>query len=186
MREHPSPRSEEAALSPFSQSAAITEGAAQASTHGSQAPQLHHCAHHEPQILAVCADESLSQALTSILKKSSLSVESVATVSEGCALAASGRFEVVLSQPRLPDGSWRRLADLATRDCSDFVVILLASRFDTRQWLQALNDGAFDVIDVLHGLQDVEESVRYALWVGYLSGIGPAPDMIEWRESGKQ
>lgn len=186
MKAQSSPRSEEAGLSFLSKSAAIAEGAAQTSTLKNQPLPLHQCARHEPQILLICADEPLSQVLASLLKKSGLSVQSVATMDEGCALAASGRFEVILSQPRLPDGSWRRLTDLATRDCSDFVVILLASRFDTRQWLQALNDGAFDVIDVLDGLHDVEESVRYALWVGYLSGIGPAPDSMEWRGSGKQ
>ena len=75
--------------------------------------------------------------------------------------------------------------ELASRDCLEFVVILLAGRFDTRQWLQALNDGAFDVIDVLRDLDNIEESVRYALWVGYLSGIGPAPDSTKWQESGR-
>jgi len=76
--------------------------------------------------------------------------------------------------------------DVASRDCSEFIVILLASRFDTHQWLQALKQGAFDVIDVLYDLSDVEESVRYALWVGYLSGIGPEPDSSDWRKLGKQ
>jgi CheY-like chemotaxis protein len=186
MRAQPSPRPEESDLSFFAKSAAMAECAAESLTPASQTLPLHQGVRHGPQILVVCADVFLSHILTSILEKSNLSVESVDTMDEGCALAASGRFEVVLSQPRLPDGSWRRLMDLAGRGCLEFVVILVASKFDTRQWLQALKDGAFDVIDVLHDLDDVEESVRYALWVGYLSGIGPAPDSPEWREIGKR
>lgn len=185
MKAQPSLRSEEFGLSLFAKSAAIAQCSAETWALSSQTLPLHQCAQHEPQILVVCADEFLSYLVCSVLEKSNLGVESVDTMDEGCALAASGRFEVVLSQPQLPDGSWRRLMELASRDCLEFVVILLAGRFDTRQWLQALNDGAFDVIDVLRDLDNIEESVRYALWVGYLSGIGPAPDSTKWQESGR-
>lgn len=138
----------------------------------------------ETQVLVV-ADELLAHTILLTLENSGLSADWVTTMEEGYALAASGRFPVILSQPRLPDGSWRRLIDLANRESSKLVVILVARKFDTRDWLQALQDGAFDVIDAVYGLDKVKEAVHRAMWVEYLTGAGPAPDWLYWREIGK-
>ena len=49
----------------------------------------------------------------------------------------------------MADGSWRCLIDAANHYGLSFEVILLAQNFDLNQWVEALQVGAFDVLDVL-------------------------------------
>jgi hypothetical protein len=67
------------------------------------------------------------------------------------------------------------LVDIARHYDLGFVVVLLASTFDLKEWDEALEDGAFDVLDVLHELPKVAEATKRALWAAYLNGAGPAP-----------
>ena len=120
-----------------------------------------------------------------VLEEANLGAECVRTVAEGLLLTESRHFQVVLSQPNLPDGSWRQLREGGIHTGSEFLIILVAWKFDMRQWLQALKDGAFDVIDALHGLGALRDTVRRALWVEYLIGAGPAPEWNQSRESKK-
>jgi hypothetical protein len=55
-------------------------------------------------------------------------------------------------------------------------VILVATTFDLNEWGQALEDGAFEVLDALHELPNVAEAARRALWAAYLKGAGPRPE----------
>src|SRR5207245_9285208 len=57
-----------------------------------------------------------------------------------------------------------------------FEVVLLARTFDLSQWAEALEDGAFDVLDVVHGLPKAAQTVKGALWAAYLKGTGPCPE----------
>ena len=95
----------------------------------------------------------------------------------GCALARSGRFHVVFTIPVLEDGSWRRLADIASQYDLGFVVVLVASNFDFNQCTEALEAGAFDVLDPMHELPKTAEAAKCALWVAYLKGAGPCPEV---------
>jgi len=52
----------------------------------------------------------------------------------------------------------------------------LARTFDLSQWAEALEDGAFDVLDVVHGLPKAAQTVKGALWAAYLKGTGPCPE----------
>jgi hypothetical protein len=70
----------------------------------------------------------------------------------------------------LADGSWKRLADLANYTDLPFVVVLVATNFDLRTWVGALEDGAFDVLDALDELPKAGETARRALWAAYLKG----------------
>jgi DNA-binding NtrC family response regulator len=95
----------------------------------------------------------------------------------GCESAKSGRFQVVISTPVLGDGSWRRLVDIASHYDLGFVVVLVASTFDCNQWAEALENGAFDVLDVLHELPKAAEIAQRAQWAAYLKGAGPGPEV---------
>ncbi len=71
--------------------------------------------------------------------------------------------------------------DIAGHYDSGFVVILVATTFDIQEWTDALECGAFDVLDALHELPRVAESVKSAAWAAYLKGavrrseaIGPS------------
>jgi len=119
-------------------------------------------------ILIVCDDDDLTRQLNHVLQKEGFIAESVKSVTEGCASARSGRFQVVFSTPAVADGSWRRLADLANYTDLPFVVVLVATNFDLSSWVGALEDGAFDVLDALNELAKAGETARRALWVACL------------------
>jgi len=82
---------------------------------------------------------------------------------------------VVVSTPLLRDGSWRRLTDIANHYDLGFEVVLWARNFDLAEWVEALKEGAFDVLDALCELPRAVEAVKIALWAAYLKGAGPDP-----------
>jgi DNA-binding NtrC family response regulator len=129
------------------------------------------------RILIVCDDDSIAQRLNIALQGAGPSSERARTMTAGCALARSGRFHVVFTIPVLGDGSWRRLADIASQFDLGFVVVLVASNFDFNQCTEALEAGAFDVLDPNHELPKTAEAARCALWVAYLKGAGPCPEV---------
>jgi DNA-binding NtrC family response regulator len=99
-------------------------------------------------------------------------------MAEGCAFARSGQFQVLYTTPVLPDGSWRRLADIASQYDLGFVVVLVASGYDFNQCAEAVKEGAFDVLDPMHELPKTAEAARCALWAAYLKGAGPCPKVV--------
>ncbi len=75
----------------------------------------------------------------------------------------------------LSDGSWKRLTDIANHNDLGFEVVLWARNFDLAEWVEALKEGAFDVLDALCELQRAVQAVKTALWAAYLKGAGPDP-----------
>jgi ActR/RegA family two-component response regulator len=134
-----------------------------------------------PHVLIVSSDEALAASLMSILEESDIAAEYVTTVTEGCTLAESGLFQVVLTEPALADGTWRRFNNSPAHRRLQFAVVLIAKGPDLRQRVRALKDGAFDVIDALNDLSKAAEVVIRALWVEYLNGLGPGPESIRFR-----
>jgi DNA-binding NtrC family response regulator len=135
----------------------------------------------EVRILIVSENDSLAERLAMALPEADFAWERARSITAGCESARSGRFQVIVTTPLLADGSWRRLVDLAGHYNSGFVVILVATTFDIQEWTEALDFGAFDVLDALHELPRVAESVKSAAWAAYLKGavqrteaIGPS------------
>jgi DNA-binding NtrC family response regulator len=129
------------------------------------------------RILIVCDDESVTERLNLALREAGFLSECATSMTAGCTSARSGRFQVIFTTPVLRDGSWRRLADIASNYDPGFVVVLVASNFDFNQCANALDDGAFDVLDPLHELPKTTETARCALWAAYLKGTGPRPEV---------
>lgn len=125
------------------------------------------------KILIVCDNDSEMKQLKTELLREGLGWECVKSITEGCDLAKSGRFQVVVSTPQLQDGSWRRLIDIANHYDLSFEVILWVRNFDNFEGAQALNDGAFDVLDAVEGQPNTVETTKRALWAAYLKGAGP-------------
>ena len=121
------------------------------------------------RILIVCDD---TERLKSILQKAGIVSECAKSITAGCEAAKSGRFQVVVSTPLLRDGSWRRLTDIANHYDLGFEVVLWARNFDLAEWVEALKEGAFDVLDALCELPKAVEDIKTALWVAYLKGAG--------------
>ena len=135
----------------------------------------------EVRILIVSENDSLAERLARALSEADFVWERARSITAGCESARSRRFQVIVTTPLLADGSWRRLVDLAVHYNSGFVVILVATTFDIQEWTEALECGAFDVLDALHELPRVAESVKSAAWAAYLKGavrrteaIGPS------------
>src|SRR5437879_9112855 len=127
------------------------------------------------RILVVCDDDSETERLKTILQRAGIVSECTRSITAGCEAAKSGRFQVVVSTPLLRDGSWRRLTDIANHYDLGFEVVLWARNFDLAEWIEALKDGAFDVLDALCAPPKAVEATRRALWAAYLKGAGPDP-----------
>jgi DNA-binding NtrC family response regulator len=130
----------------------------------------------QARILIVSDDEFLTERLESTFRNVGLVSESAGSMTAGCTAAKSGRFQVVFTTPLLADGSWRRLADIATHYGLGFATVLLASDSDFNQCAQALEDGAFDVVNIVHEWPRTAEAAKSALWAAYLRGTGPCPE----------
>jgi DNA-binding NtrC family response regulator len=127
------------------------------------------------RILIVSDDNSDTERLKEVLREAGFVSEWAKSITEGCEAAKSGRFQVIVSTPRMRDGSWRRLTDIANHYDLGFEVILWARSFDLLEWTEALKDGAFDVLDAMCEQPKAVESTKRALWAAYLKGGGPDP-----------
>ena len=134
------------------------------------------------RILIVCDDDSDTQRLRASLIEAGFASDCAKTLTTGCDAAKSGQFQVVVSTPQLRDGSWRRLTDVANRYDLHFEVVLWAHNFELREWAEALDSGAFDVVDAVYEQPRAIESTKCALWAAYLKGAGPNPRAIRPRE----
>ncbi len=122
------------------------------------------------RILIVCDEESDRKRLKLLLLDAGFDSECVNSITTGCEAARSGQFQVVVSTPQLGDGSWRRLADIANHFDLHFEIVLWAHNFDLHEWSEALNHGAFDVVDAVFDRPRIAEVTKCALWAAYLRG----------------
>jgi len=129
----------------------------------------------EARILIVNDNNSETERLKSLFPGMGFMSETAKGITDACEAAKLGRFQVVVSVPLMRDGSWRRLIDVANHHDLGFEVILLARTFDLTEWANALNDGAFDVLDAAHELPKAALAAVCASWAAYLKGAGPQP-----------
>jgi DNA-binding NtrC family response regulator len=127
------------------------------------------------RILIVCNNEVDADGLRAVLREAGLASQSARTITAACDLARSGGFQVVFCTPYLEDGSWRRLIDLAHYHDLGFEVVLLARTFSDKEWAEALQEGAFDVLDALSDLARAAEVARSAAGADYLRRFRPRP-----------
>jgi DNA-binding NtrC family response regulator len=114
------------------------------------------------RVLIVSDNDSETERLKTAFRAAGLTSESANSMTAGCALAKSGRFQVIFSTPLLGDGSWVRLIEVASQHNLGFEVVLLARTFTFDEWAEALQIGAFDVLDVLCDLPKAAEAARRA------------------------
>ena len=129
-----------------------------------------------PRVLIVSENDSDTEQLKAAFLKAGVTSESAKSITAGCEAAKSGRFQVVFSTPLLADGSWRRLIDAENHHGLSYEVILLARSFYLNQWAEALQVGAFDVLDVLCDLPKASEAAKRALGTAYLKRFHPRPE----------
>ena len=129
-----------------------------------------------PRILIVCDNDSDTERLKTVFQQAGLTSESARNITEGCDLARSGRFGVVFSTPQSGNGLWRRLIDVASQLRLSFEIVLFACTFDLNQWGEAMQLGAFDVLDVSRDLSNAAEVARRALGAAHLRRFRPGLD----------
>ena len=129
------------------------------------------------RVLIVSEDEAIAKQLKVTFSEAGFISEHANSITAGCDSARSGRFQVVVSTPIFADGSWKRLVDIATHYDRAFVVVLVASTFGFQEWTEALEYGAFDVLDALHDLPMAADSAKRAAWAAYLKGARSRPKM---------
>jgi len=129
----------------------------------------------EARILIVTDDNSHAEQLKRSFGKANFVSERVGNITDACDAAKSGRFQVVVTVPSTRDGSWQRLVDVVYHYDLKLEVILLARSFDLTEWAGALNEGAFDVLDVLNELPSAARVATSAFWAAYLRGSGRLP-----------
>jgi DNA-binding NtrC family response regulator len=127
------------------------------------------------RILIVCDDDSDTKRLRTLLSKTGVVSDCAESMTTACEAAKSGDFQVVVSAPRLRDGSWRRLINIANHYDLRFEVVLWTRNFDPCEWAVALEEGAFDVLDAMCEQPRAIEATKCALWAAYLKGAGPNP-----------
>ena len=132
----------------------------------------------EARILIVCDDDSITERLSIVFREAGFISECAKSITAGCESARSGRFQVVVTTPVLGDGSWRRLIDVANHCGLSFEVILLARTFDLKQWAEALQVGAFDVLEVLCDLPKAAEAAKRAIGAAYLKRFRLPPERV--------
>lgn len=129
--------------------------------------------HKTSRILIVCEKDSDTDRLEAIFRQAGLTSENANNIREGCEAARSGRFGVVFSTPRPGNGSWTRLIEVASQHGLGFEIVLLACDFDLNQWGEAMQLGAFDVLDVGRDLPRAAEVARRALGAAHLRRFRP-------------
>jgi len=67
---------------------------------------------------------------------------------------------VIFATPLLGDRSWIRLIEVAGQHNLGFEIVLLARTFIFNEWTEALQVGAFGVLDVLSDLPKAAEAAR--------------------------
>ncbi len=127
------------------------------------------------RILIVSDDDVEKKRLTVLLSEAGFDSDCAESLTAGCAAAKSGQYQVVVSIPQLKDGTWRRLADIATHYDLHFEVVVWARNFDLTDWTEALDNGAFDVLDAVYEQHRIVEATKCAMWAAYLKGGGPMP-----------
>lgn len=120
------------------------------------------------RILIVCGTNSDTRRLETLLREAGLDSESVDSMTAACESARSDRFGVIFSTPFAGEGSWKRLIGLANQHSLSFEIVLLARTFDLDQWAEAMQIGAFDVLDLVFDLSRAPEVAQHAFGSAYL------------------
>jgi DNA-binding NtrC family response regulator len=120
------------------------------------------------RVLIVCETDSDTDRLQILLREAGLDSESVDNMTAGCESARSGRFGVIFSTPFTGEGSWKRLIEAADEHGLSYEIVLLARTFELDQWAEAMQIGAFDVIDLVFDLPRAAEVAQHAFGAAYL------------------
>ncbi|MGH8687978.1 MAG: sigma-54-dependent transcriptional regulator, partial [Burkholderiales bacterium] len=129
-------------------------------------------AHHERQVLVVDDEPDIRELLELTLAKMGLGVVAVGSLGEAREQLGRARFDLCLTDMRLPDGEWLELVrDIAALN-ADLPVAVITAHGSAENAVAALKAGAFDYVSKPVGLEQLRALVKSAL---SLPGEASAP-----------
>ena len=114
-------------------------------------------------VLVVDDEADIRELLELTLLRMGLTVESAASVAEAHALLKEKRFELCLTDMRLPDGDGLDLVRHIGANCGDLPVAVITAYGSAENAVAALKAGAFDYLSKPVSLEDLRTLVKSAL-----------------------
>jgi len=114
-------------------------------------------------VLVVDDEADIRELLALTLLRMGLAVESAATVAEAYALLETKRFDLCLTDMRLPDGEGLDLVRHIEAHCADLPVAVITAYGSTENAVAALKAGAFDYLSKPVSLEGLRALVKSAL-----------------------
>jgi two-component system response regulator PilR (NtrC family) len=115
------------------------------------------------QVLVVDDEPDIRELLELTLVKMGLGVASAGSVAEAKVLLRDGRFDLCLTDMRLPDGEGLELVEHIAALGVDLPVAVITAHGNTENAVAALKAGAFDYVSKPVGLEQLRAMVRSAL-----------------------
>ncbi|GAB4242945.1 MAG: hypothetical protein Kow00109_18680 [Acidobacteriota bacterium] len=113
------------------------------------------------RVLVVDDDHDLGDALADFLQSRGLQVKLCRSVEEARqALLQGGRFHILLTDLRLPDGDGLEIMRLAKEQHPDILCALMTGYASLESALEAIRLGAYDYITKPFGLSEIEILIR--------------------------
>jgi two-component system response regulator PilR (NtrC family) len=114
-------------------------------------------------VLVVDDEADIRELLELTLLRMGLAVESAASVAEAHALLKARRFDLCLTDMRLPDGEGLDLVRHISEHCRDLPVAVITAYGSAENAVAALKAGAFDYLSKPVSLEDLRTLIKSAL-----------------------
>ena len=115
------------------------------------------------KVLIVDDEPDIRELLEITLGRMSLITESASTMASAMNLLSTRRFDLCLTDMRLPDGDGLRLVDFIQRQLGHMPVAVITAHGNTETAIRALKSGAFDFVSKPVDLQKLRDLVTSAL-----------------------
>jgi two-component system response regulator PilR (NtrC family) len=98
------------------------------------------------RILYISAHRDDARDLAQMLEGLPLILDHVGTLHHARTMLRQNDYDVILTEARVPDGSWKDVLHLARECPRELEVIITDPQADARLWAEALNLGAYDLV----------------------------------------
>ncbi len=115
------------------------------------------------KVLIVDDEPDIRELLEVTLGRMSLITQSAGTVAAALSLLSTQRFDLCLTDMRLPDGDGLRLVDFIQRQYAHMPVAVITAHGNTETAIRALKSGAFDFVSKPVDLQKLRDLVNAAI-----------------------
>jgi two-component system response regulator PilR (NtrC family) len=130
------------------------------------------------KVLLVDDEADLLELLELTLIKMGLDVSRAQTVKDGLARLAAERFDLCLTDMRLPDGEGLRIVEHIADRGLDIPVAVITAHGSTENAVAALKAGAFDYLGKPVALEQLRSLVKSALKLPMSNGPAPAGNQL--------